>query len=635
MIALRNERIQLIDSNPFVDHVTKELQEAFEAQCKLDHAGFAITNEEQLTSRKLECIKAGLYALRSIHTAWLKYPAVGGRLEGAPIGVVDFRFTAHSAVAEKPDSQLAGQYARIIANAVDPPMDDFESAPHAQLRVNDCFLAIKKQFMVLFPQLSHEELTEYLYDDEVLSEDEAEPRSYSIQSTSTALHPSSTAAQVMSARGLADAAEDEDDDRQHIVVTGGILRTKAEKRADLAAQVARAKRDETATQTAAARAASTGEGRGRARILATTPEQSESDDEDSEAVETPAKKTVAKRAASSRVKGGNTSVSRANNDQDKADDADPVEQPRAKLTAKSRKRSAPAADNIDTSPKPAPKKRAKSTRASMDTTAENSPNDPSSSSTSGIAAVGGTVAPKIAKRGGAAPKWLKDEDDEVKQLVVDHPDWPMPQIYREYSTRIANTAYQHDGMLTVEYRADFVEFPKGIIVSDKERRKYDIAWRTYESVRQHTEKFKANVSSAKTSPPYAWEPAQVNLAAELPKRPPPPRPDFFNNHARTPVPPVNGSIATVASTTSVAALSTPSANSAGRRRSSRWNAINQAALSAPPATEQTASAARPAVQDSVQGDDRVLSLEDFVAQQSDSSSSAVDEQDVGGETEEA
>jgi hypothetical protein len=162
----------------------------------------------------------------------------------------------------------------------------------------------------------------------------------------------------------------------------------------------------------------------------------------------------------------------------------------------------------------------------------------------------------------------------------------MPKVYREYSIHVANTPYQRAGQVLPEYRADFVEFPKDIIASDKERRKYDIAWRTYESVRQHTEKFKAHVSNANSSPPYTWNPAQANLIAGQPKRAPPPRPSFFNNDARTPVPLASVTAALSASvpsavvssaTAGTAAPPSAAAASAGTRRSSGWNAVNRPA----------------------------------------------------------
>jgi hypothetical protein len=573
-IALRHERVELLDTNPFVDSVIGQLQQAFEEQCQVDHAGTAIIDEEQLARRKIECVKAGLYALRSILTAWLKYPAVGGRLEGAPIGVVDFMYTARSAPVEQPAGQLAAQYARIMANTVDPPQDDFESAPHAQLRVNNCFLAIKKQFMALFVLLDEYTLTDYLFDKDISSEDEAAPKTYRL-SAIAALHPPSTAAHLMSAKGLMEATEDEEDDNQHVFVDDGVLKTKGEKHADLAVQVAKAKK-----------------------------------------------------AVASKIKGGKKAVPSREIKQGDEDDATNSKRPVEKSTANKRKRSAPVASpedadaNVDdTTSKPAPKKRAKSTpatqKAASDKSSEKSP-------TNNMPDMTGSVAPNIAKRGGAAPKWLRDEDDIVKQMIVDHPDWPMPKIYQEYSAWVANTPYQRHGQLLVDYRADFVEFPKGIIIGDKERRKYDIAWRTYESVRQHTEKFKANVSNVNTSPPYSWEPAQANLVAGQPKRPPPPRPAFFNNPARTPVPPAAAT--TVRPVSSLPAARTSAAAaigaSAGTRRSSGWSAINHPA----PVVNSTLGgvdeeAAAPAGQ-SAEGDAGVESIEDFVAQQSASPSSA-------------
>jgi hypothetical protein len=118
MIALRAAKVHLLGSNIPVDSIMNTLQEAFEAQCQVDSTGEIITDEDELKRRKIECTKAGLYALRSIHTAWLKYPAVGGRLEGAPILAVDFGLTAMGAPVEKPEGQLGAQYAGSTRNFV-------------------------------------------------------------------------------------------------------------------------------------------------------------------------------------------------------------------------------------------------------------------------------------------------------------------------------------------------------------------------------------------------------------------------------------------------------------------------------------------------------------------------------------
>jgi hypothetical protein len=301
-IALRTQRVEDHPSNPFVDSVLGQLQEAFEAQCEVDDAGTTITEEVQLQQRKLECVKIGLYALRRIHTAWSKYPAVGGRLEGALIQVVDFRYTAHSAVVEKPNGQLAEQYCRIMASSADPMAFEDESAPHAQPRVHNCFLALKKQYMSLFHVMNPEDLKTHMFDDDVLSDDEAVPRSYELHSTWATLHPPSTGAQLMSGRGLTEAAEfEEDNDNQWIYVSGAVLKTKAEKRADRAVQVEKAKKAEQAeaaksrVKASASKATVTGKSKGKARKSDTPPVESEEEDEENEVVETPAKSLLQRR----------------------------------------------------------------------------------------------------------------------------------------------------------------------------------------------------------------------------------------------------------------------------------------------------------------------------------------------------
>ena len=629
MIALRRQKVHLLGSNPVTDNIIRRLQESFEAQCLVDHACNTITDEEELAQRKVECVKAGLYALRSIHTAWLKYPAVGGRLMGAPIRIVDFYFTARSAAVDRPEGQLADQYTQIMAEAVDSQQDRDENAPHSQLRVNNCFLAIKKQFMALFPLLGHDTLFAYMFDDDVLSEDDAPTRTYHL-SPSAALHPPSRAAKMMSARGLTEAAEAEDDDDLHIYVTDAVLRTKAEKRADLAEQVAKAKKAETdkacKTKASASKPTAAVKGKGKARKIDTPPVESEEDDADDEEPETPvkkaaakkvaAKKVAAKKAVPSKVRGGKKAAPSEDIEEEDEEENATTEQPVTESKAVRRKRpaleaDAEDADGDDAASKPAPKKRAKSTPAGKSTISTGSSNQPASSNASAAA---GSVAPKIAKRGGAAPKWLKDEDDLVKRMIVAHPDHPMPTIYREYSLQVANTPYQRLGQASIQYRADFVEFPKGIFVSDKERRKFDIAHRTYESVRQHCESFKANVSKAHTTPPYTWTPCQDNIAAGQPKRAPPPRPAYFNNDARTPVPPLNPSAPLALASGPVAPVA-PSVAAPRTRKSTGWNAVNNS--SSDQAATQMADQDDEAVEESAEGDDLVSGVEDFFEQQSE------------------
>ena len=133
------------------------------------------------------------------------------------------------------------------------------------------------------------------------------------------------------------------------------------------------------------------------------------------------------------------------------------------------------------------------------------------------------------------------------------------------------------------------------------------------------------------------------MVAGQPKRAPPPRPAFFNNVARTPVPPAVGQAVpapTVSSAARSSATGTPAppATSATSRRSSGWNALNYRAApvveddsadeadkdadeaAAEPAQEAEDEAAAPE-EGSAEVDAGVDSIEDFVAQQSASSSS--------------
>jgi hypothetical protein len=470
---------------------------------------------------------------------------------------------------------------------------------------------------------------------------------------SAPLDQPSIAAQLMSARGLTTAAEDEENDNIHIYVTGAVLKTKAEKRADLAVQVAKAKKAE-AEEAARmkARTSAPAKGKGKAHKATTPPVESEEDGEDGDEEIFPVEKAAAEKAISRKVKGDKKAAFSPVNEENDKDEEDANKEPVKKSKANPRKRPAPVADTEDADadaenapPKPAPKKRAKSTPAGNQNANDGSPTKPGSSNTSGGT---GTVAPKIAKRGGAAPKWLKDEDDLVKQMIVDNPTWPMPAVYREYSRRIANTPYQREGQATVEHRADFVEFPKRKNEGDKERRKYDIAWRTYESVRQHCEKFKANVSSAISFPPYTWDPARVNLATGQPKRAPPPRPDFFNDKDNTPVPPADGTNELLTSVSSVARSSAagpsatvPSAaghsNQAATSTASTgppgWNAVNRPAKFVPYVPKGPKRAATQTVAPAAPGDCSFADLDDFVAQQSASDPSVEEEGDEDEEME--
>jgi hypothetical protein len=138
---------------------------------------------------------------------------------------------------------------------------------------------------------------------------------------------------------------------------------------------------------------------------------------------------------------------------------------------------------------------------------------------------------------------LRDEDDLGKQLVMDHPTWTMPRIYKEFNRQLANTAYQTNKMPTHEYRSDWIEFPRrdsnGKSIRDKQARRGDICSRTYESVRQHLEKHKTMVNNFNIVKPFTWDPLEAeNLAARLPKRDPPPRPTYFKD-GTTPVNPLD------------------------------------------------------------------------------------------------
>lgn len=498
-------------SSPFVVHIMAKLQHKLDRIIRLASTRFD-TDEQKSETRSLYTTD-GLYALRQIYTAWSIYPQAGGSFEGAIIHPVDFRFTAQHVVKNFNLDSFPRKIAKFIGNTIDP--EDFDgTVVHMQMRIDEHLLALKKQYLIWRTQL---EPTVTLTDDDLhleLTTANASPITYRMQPPVDGLSERSTTIQMMRSEALAAAAEDEMHDNVHIFVTDKVLSTKAAKSADLARQLGLVRAEE-ANKAAAEKAAAKAEKKAAVK-------------------ETP---------KNSNIKGRTTkkTVLFTSSNHEDTDDLPAPTPARTPAKAPNRKRLVSAVDGADddAAEGPAkvstPRKKAKKAGAKAKVPDDSSemgtstPNDRSS----GTPQLPGSVAPENAKRGGAAPKWLKDEDDLGKQLVIDHPDWQMPEIYREFNRQLANTAYQTDKMKTLEYRADWVEFPRhdvhGNAINDKSARKLNICWRTYESVRQHLEKHKAKVNNSDEPRPITWKELTANPVAHLPKRTPPPRPTYFKD----------------------------------------------------------------------------------------------------------
>ncbi|KAM0721425.1 hypothetical protein Q7P37_002349 [Cladosporium fusiforme] len=427
--------------------------------------------------------KSSLYALRRIVTAWNKYPVIGSDYNTTKTSAYDFRNTALHVVKDTPVGSLERELATSMATTVDQIPDGDEPPQKTQARIENLINAAKKQYYIWIQDMIVEEtMTDYERSDHTLSEDEADTVTYTMQKGQDTLNPPSNPAKMLPQTAEAD---NELDDRQIIYTAGRVLRTKADKIGYASEQAkeaaAKAKIDRDAAKAAASAA--------KAKAFRnTTTSDAESDNADTPLpTTTPAKKgrsATKKRAASA------------------SEGSSPIKRPRLRKLA----------------PKPADQSISK----------ENDGGD------TGNLLV--TVAPDQTKPGGAAKPWLRDEDDWGHQAILDNPDWPMPTIYRELNQRFANTAFQDASMPHHAYRSDYVRFPIANPKKDnKKTRDYDLFHRSYQSVRQHFEKFKREVMLKPPTPP-TWEPFPENLAANLPARPAPPRPDVFRDPDQTPMP---------------------------------------------------------------------------------------------------
>lgn len=426
-----------------------------------------------------ELREAGMCALRRIVTAWNKYPVIGSDYNTTKTSAYDFRNTALHVVRSKPQGSVEKQIAKIMADAVDPSDED-ETFQQTQTRINNLILAAKKQWCV-FADAMLDDGSRDEYEDVQLewSEDEADTVTYHMQQGSNTLNPPSTPSNLL--QQAADV-DNELDDRQIIYASGKVLRNKAEK-------ISYAANERAATRMTAS----------ASRVRFADMESSE--------------------AGSSGLASTTT--------------------PSSKKQTPSKKRSAGKSDQST------PSKRQKGSKVAGVSGSGKKGNSPSKSTSQDVEEGDSddevdsplSIAPDNTKSGGAAKPWLRDEDDWGHHAIIEHPEWQMPTIYREFNQRFANTAYQEANMLKHEYRGDYLRFPTDNPNKDnKKSRDYDLFHRSYQSVRQHFEKFKREVSDPKTHPPYKWTPFPENLAADLPARSPPPRPDVFRDPDHTPVP---------------------------------------------------------------------------------------------------
>ena len=525
---------QMDASSPFISHIMESLNDIVATNVRSKTAEGATTTTIADIHRL--CTKEASHAIRRIYTAWSKYPWAGGALEGATIESVDYRYSATNAVKGTSES-LPFKLAIFMAKKIDPRNIEFQTVVHEQKRINDCFDAMKQAYKIWQTLLDPPRcLSGDTLQAELASED-ATPITYTMQQPlgdAPHLIKPSTPAEMMSAAAQAEQAECEMHDNVYVYVSGGrVLHNQAEKRSDLArhldtvrkAEAKETKEAKKAKKAAEKLAASEAKGRNRKRaVLIST-----SDHEDDDGQPTP---KTGRKATKSAIRKRNLS--------DVGDEgSDAVARKTSKTTARKHRAVDEEEDcNDGETPKKTPAPRSEARKAatkndSSDGSSDKSSNHSKDGSSDALPQHPGSVAPDIAKRGGAAQKWLRDEDNLGKQLVMDNPKWPMPEIYREFNRRLANTPYQTEKMNTHDYRSDWIEFPRrdadGNNINDKTARKNDICWRTYESVRQHLEKHKARVNNENVVKPFTWLQITENPAAHLPKRDPPPRPIYYKD----------------------------------------------------------------------------------------------------------
>jgi len=568
-------------SSPSISHIMKTLNDIVATIIRSKTAEDASTAE--IAETHSFYTKEASHAIRRIYSAWSKYPQAGGALEGASIESVDWRYTATDAIEGGPGS-LPFKIAIFMANKIDDKEIVFQTVVHEQRRINDCFDSMKQTYKIWQTRLDP---PRHLSDDELqaeLTSEDADPMTYTMQpplGDAPFLSKPSTATELMSAAAQAEQAEYEMHNSVHVYVGGGrVLQNQAEKRSDMAQhldavrkaevkEAKEAKKAKKAKETADALAARK-EAKGRNKKSAVLVDSSDHEDEDDENDEQPAPKPSRKVTKS-------TTRKRLASDVEDDDNETPTRKTTKTTTRKRRAADVEEDGNDAETPKktPAPRKKAKkaSTKdASKDGSSDKASNNSDDGSSDSSSQHPGTVAPDIAKRGGAAPQWLRDEDNLGKQLVMDNPAWPMPEVYREFNRQLANTPYQTDKMDTHDYRSDWVQFPRrdaaGNNINDKTARKNDICWRTYESVRQHLEKHKAKVNNEDVIKPFTWPQITENPVEHLPNRDPPPRPTYFKD-GTTLVPQIKKK----SSAAEASAGDTPGAG-LQRENTSGWTPIN-------------------------------------------------------------
>jgi hypothetical protein len=473
----------------------------------------------------------GVEAIRNIYSAWSKYPRAGGIMDGALISLTDYRYTAHHVVRDsypgENNDSLGFKIAKSLVNIIDRIELGISTVVHEQKRINNCLLAMRKQYVLWQTALDPEKVLTLNQAHKEMILDPSKPIAYRISGIRE-LNTATTPAYMLSSKGIAASAEEEEHDNVHVYVAGGnVLKTKQQKVGELTARINDAKVVE-AKQAKEALAA--------ARAAKNTKKTKVPELMDYEKIP-----VASTRKTSSAPKRKRTAA---------AMDADRVNE----------------AEGFENTPTPAKRaeKIARKGKATQDESKESNPalNGGGSDSPPGSGG-SGTVAPDMSKKGGAAPKWLADEDDLGRQLINDNPQWPMPAIYREFNSQLANTAYQPTKKDPVRYRSDWIEFPRttsdGTRLNDKDARRNDICWRSYESVRQHLEDHKAAVNNDTIPKPVTWVKCKPNLAANMPKRAPPPRPTYFKDAKTLVAPSGPSSAADTSSLSEFTSASTPDA----------------------------------------------------------------------------
>lgn len=506
-LALDNETSLEMPGSRFVQHIMGELQKLLDKIA--EPSDDIMRSDAELADLRVSCQRDGLYALRRICIVWTELPSIGLVVDDAVISSAAYSFAAHGAMENKNSKAMQWQIAKLLSAVSSPPDDDVEAYPRSQQRIDDCVTAMKMQYLLW----QNEMLQDGNFTTAVLGEVEPDIKLNNIELIYTPLSEPSTAAQMMSSVGLAKAAKDEQYESLEIYVSGKVLRNKVQKGADTQDQVLITRAAEAAE---AARA-----------------------NEEAAINEAPAV--------------GSSKRKRAGNDKD--EDAS-IQTPK-RIEAQPRKRkTATPSNNEDTIVADAegshvaqpPKKRGRKPQV-KDTTAPDD-NKQSTGSPTGNGSNGGpsgndTIAKSIKKPGGAASKWLADEDDLLHRIVDEDPEMQLQDVYRKWAREVANTPYQLGKMATYHYRSDYIPFDRDERpMNDKPSREFDISWRTFQSIRQHIEAYKSwhnekdPVRKAEKYRERRIFPA--NAVAHLPKRAPPPRPTFFSD-GTTRVPPAPGS----------------------------------------------------------------------------------------------